>query len=349
MNRSPVDAGPRTEPPKRTGISARARPHGRARTRAGRARSRACSKRCASFRATYSSTKRWPAARMKTQRCRSAMGRRFRSRTSSRAPPSWHSKTCPTRASARVLEVGTGCGYAAAVLAQLFGEVVSVERLRALHERARENLRPLRLSNLRIDLRRWCARGGGRLHLTIALSRRLPADEIPPAWIEQLKVGGRIVAPMGTWDQQLTIAIKDASGRAAEESERAGTLRAVARWCGAEVRHEKQVDSSFKWLRAAVARAGGRGVLRASGRRRSSIVSGRSAGATAPASVTAPAVFDSPDGIYVAQRGDTLPAVAVAFGMDPTRPCALERSCRWSVRCGRGRRCKSRRQRMWRQ
>jgi protein-L-isoaspartate(D-aspartate) O-methyltransferase len=38
-------------------------------------------------------------------------------------------------------------------------------------------------------------------------------DEIPPAWIEQLEVGGRIVAPVGTWNQQLTIAVKDASGR----------------------------------------------------------------------------------------------------------------------------------------
>src|SRR5512141_1503006 len=46
---------------------------------------------------------------------------------------------------ARLLEIGTGCGYAAAVMAQLFGDLVSVERLRALHDRARENLRPLRL------------------------------------------------------------------------------------------------------------------------------------------------------------------------------------------------------------
>jgi protein-L-isoaspartate(D-aspartate) O-methyltransferase len=44
---------------------------------------------------------------------------------------------------ARLLEIGTGCGYAAAVMAQLFGDVVSVERLRALHDRARENLRPI--------------------------------------------------------------------------------------------------------------------------------------------------------------------------------------------------------------
>src|SRR5512143_993085 len=46
---------------------------------------------------------------------------------------------------ARLLEVGTGCGYAAAVLAQIFGEVISIERVRALHERARDNLRGLRL------------------------------------------------------------------------------------------------------------------------------------------------------------------------------------------------------------
>ena len=112
---------------------------------------------------------------------------------------------------ARVLEVGTGCGYAAAVLAQLFGEVVSVERLRALHEKARENLRPLRLSNVRLML------GDGALGVSAAapfeaIVAAAAGDEIPLAWIEQLKVGGRIVAPVGTWNQQLTIAVKDADG-----------------------------------------------------------------------------------------------------------------------------------------
>ncbi|HVE90117.1 MAG TPA: protein-L-isoaspartate(D-aspartate) O-methyltransferase [Burkholderiaceae bacterium] len=113
---------------------------------------------------------------------------------------------------ARVLEVGTGCGYAAAVLAQLFGEIVSIERLRALHEKARENLRPLRLSNVRLML------GDGALGVVAAapyqcIVAAAAGDEIPPAWIEQLEVGGRIVAPVGTWNQQLTIAIKEASGR----------------------------------------------------------------------------------------------------------------------------------------
>lgn len=118
----------------------------------------------------------------------------------------------PDARSARVLEVGTGCGYAAAVLAQLFGEVVSVERLRALHERARANLRPLRLSNVRLMF------GDGAQGVAAAAPYRCivaaaAGDEIPPAWIEQLEVGGRIVAPVGTWNQQLTIVVKDASGR----------------------------------------------------------------------------------------------------------------------------------------
>ncbi len=54
--------------------------------------------------------------------------------------------------------------------------------------------------------------GYPRLRHTSAIVAAAAGDEIPPAWIEQLKVGGRIVAPLGTWNQQLTIAIKDASG-----------------------------------------------------------------------------------------------------------------------------------------
>lgn len=113
---------------------------------------------------------------------------------------------------ARVLEVGTGCGYAAAVFAQLFKEVISVERLRAVHERARENLRRLRLPNVRLVL------GDGAQGVAAAapfdcIVAAAAGDEIPSAWIEQLKIGGRIVAPVGTWNQQLMVASKDAGGR----------------------------------------------------------------------------------------------------------------------------------------
>ena len=50
----------------------------------------------------------------------------------------------------KMLEIGTGCGYAAAVLAQLVGTVVSIERVRALHELARDRLRALRIAHLRL-------------------------------------------------------------------------------------------------------------------------------------------------------------------------------------------------------
>jgi protein-L-isoaspartate(D-aspartate) O-methyltransferase len=113
---------------------------------------------------------------------------------------------------ARVLEVGTGCGYAAAVLAHLFAEVITIERLRALHERARENLRQLRLPNVRLVF------GDGAQGVAAAapfdcIVAAAASDAIPPAWVEQLKIGGRIVAPIGTWNQQLLVATKDEHGQ----------------------------------------------------------------------------------------------------------------------------------------
>jgi protein-L-isoaspartate(D-aspartate) O-methyltransferase len=126
----------------------------------------------------------------------------------------------PDVRSARVLEVGTGCGYAAAVLAQLFGDVVSVERIRALHDRARANLRPLRLPNVRLVF------GDGAMGVAAgapydAIVAAAAGDELPPAWIEQLKPGGRIVAPVGGMHQQLVVATKDESGRVAKASKEA--------------------------------------------------------------------------------------------------------------------------------
>jgi protein-L-isoaspartate(D-aspartate) O-methyltransferase len=115
-------------------------------------------------------------------------------------------------ARARVLEIGTGCGYAAAVLAQVVGNVVSIERVRALHERARDNLRPLRLSNLRLTFGDG-SRGVPEAAPYDAIVAAAAGGEIPPAWIDQLKPGGRIVAPLGTDEQQLVVAQKDDSGR----------------------------------------------------------------------------------------------------------------------------------------
>jgi protein-L-isoaspartate(D-aspartate) O-methyltransferase len=97
----------------------------------------------------------------------------------------------------RILEIGTGCGYQAAVLATLATEVYSIERLRGLHDRARENLRALRLPNLHLlfgDGMVGYAKGAPYAGIIAAAG----GEAVPAAWIDQLAVGGRIVAPMVT-------------------------------------------------------------------------------------------------------------------------------------------------------
>lgn len=106
------------------------------------------------------------------------------------------------RASARVLEVGTGCGYQAALLARIFGEAVSVERVRGLHEQARSNLRALRLPNLRLVF------GDGNLGVPQAapfdaIIVAAAGDAIADALLEQLKPGARLIAPVGSTQQSL--------------------------------------------------------------------------------------------------------------------------------------------------
>lgn len=94
----------------------------------------------------------------------------------------------------RVLEIGTGCGYQAALLSHLCHEVYSMERLRALHEKARENLRPLRIPNIHLifgDGMPGFAQGGPYAGIIAAAG----GEDIPTAWLEQLAVGARLVAP----------------------------------------------------------------------------------------------------------------------------------------------------------
>jgi protein-L-isoaspartate(D-aspartate) O-methyltransferase len=97
----------------------------------------------------------------------------------------------------RVLEIGTGCGYQAAVLGRIAREVYTIERLRGLHERARVNLRPLRLTNVHLilaDGMEGYAQGGPYAAIIAAAG----GEAVPGAWCDQLAVGGRLVAPMGS-------------------------------------------------------------------------------------------------------------------------------------------------------
>lgn len=95
----------------------------------------------------------------------------------------------------RVLEIGTGCGYQAALLSHLATEVYSMERLRGLHDKARENLRTLRLANVHLlfgDGMHGFAKGAPYAAIIAAAG----GEAIPPAWTEQLAMGGRLVAPL---------------------------------------------------------------------------------------------------------------------------------------------------------
>lgn len=97
----------------------------------------------------------------------------------------------------RVLDIGTGCGYQAAVLSHLVQEVYSIERLRALHEKARDNLRAFRLANVHLlfgDGMAGYAQGAPYAGIVAAAG----GNDVPQAWIEQLAVGGRLVAPAVT-------------------------------------------------------------------------------------------------------------------------------------------------------
>lgn len=97
----------------------------------------------------------------------------------------------------RVLEIGTGCGYQAAVLSLLAHEVYSIERLRGLHDKARGNLRHLALANLHLLLGDGMA-GYAKGAPYAAIIAAAGGEAVPQAWIDQLAVGGRLVAPVSS-------------------------------------------------------------------------------------------------------------------------------------------------------
>jgi protein-L-isoaspartate(D-aspartate) O-methyltransferase len=102
----------------------------------------------------------------------------------------------------KTLEIGTGCGYQAALLAQLAPEVYSIERIEALAERARRNLRELRLPNLRL---KYGDGGNGIVEAAPfdSIISAAAAPTVPPALLQQLAVGGKMILPLGDEDQAL--------------------------------------------------------------------------------------------------------------------------------------------------
>lgn len=102
----------------------------------------------------------------------------------------------------KVLEIGTGCGYQTAILASVAKEVYSVERIRPLLFKARDHLRKLRMTNIKLQ----------HADGTMGLPELAPFDgimvtaaasHIPQELLDQMAVGGRMVIPVGTEEQTL--------------------------------------------------------------------------------------------------------------------------------------------------
>ena len=102
----------------------------------------------------------------------------------------------------KVLELGSGSGYQTAILASLVDEICAIERIKPLLERARKQLRALRVRNVRLrhgdGLDGWASEAPFDLILGAAAPERLPTR-----LLEQLAPGGRLILPVGGEQQQL--------------------------------------------------------------------------------------------------------------------------------------------------
>ncbi|HEY0022909.1 MAG TPA: protein-L-isoaspartate(D-aspartate) O-methyltransferase [Longimicrobium sp.] len=114
-------------------------------------------------------------------------------------------------AGSRVLEIGTGSGYQAAVLAEIAGEVYSIEIVPELAERARALLAELGYRN--VHVRAGDGYAGWREHAPFdAILVTAAPDHVPPALVEQLAVNGRMVIPVGTGEQEMRVITKTPAG-----------------------------------------------------------------------------------------------------------------------------------------
>ena len=111
----------------------------------------------------------------------------------------------------KVLELGSGSGYQTAILASLVDQICAIERIKPLLERARKQLRALRVRNVRLrhgdGLDGWSSEAPFDLILGAAAPERLPTQ-----LLEQLTPGGRLILPVGGERQQLIMVTATAEG-----------------------------------------------------------------------------------------------------------------------------------------
>jgi len=115
------------------------------------------------------------------------------------------------RSGIKVLEIGTGSGYQAAVLGEIVGKVYTIEILPELGRRARETLRGLGYRNVEVHV------GDGFKGLPEAapfdaIVVTAAPETIPPPLLEQLALGGRLVIPVGSKNQELLVVTKTEGG-----------------------------------------------------------------------------------------------------------------------------------------
>jgi protein-L-isoaspartate(D-aspartate) O-methyltransferase len=112
------------------------------------------------------------------------------------------------RFTGKVLEIGSGCGYQAAVLSQLARHVFTIERIEGLVEKARHNLKAGGYTNVQVRF------GDGMLGFLdvapySAIISAAGGEAIPKAWLDQLAMGGRLVAPAWANGQQQALFVID--------------------------------------------------------------------------------------------------------------------------------------------
>jgi protein-L-isoaspartate(D-aspartate) O-methyltransferase len=117
----------------------------------------------------------------------------------------------------KVLDIGTGSGYQAAILSYLCQEVFTIETIESLAEEAKERLNKLGYTNVTV------IQGDGRLGLSSeapfdAIKSAAASSDIPEAWKEQLAIGGRIVLPLKIINGQKIIRVKKTNSGFEQES-----------------------------------------------------------------------------------------------------------------------------------
>lgn len=118
---------------------------------------------------------------------------------------------------AKALDIGTGSGYQAAVLAELVGDVYSIEIIEPLAKSAQTRLEKLGYKNIHVrhgdGYRGWPEQAPFDVIIVAAAP-----DHVPPALVEQLKPGGRLVIPIGKYFQSLLLVEKAADGTVSQRN-----------------------------------------------------------------------------------------------------------------------------------